>query len=87
MLLYIIATTQVVNVVIAVEWEEAEKVNRVQHPMYYISEVLTPCKRRYPHYQKITYGVFMATRKLRHYFQANPIMVVSHAPLSDIINN
>ena len=29
----------------------------------------------------------MATRKLRHYFQENLVTVVSHAPLSNIMNN
>ena len=49
--------------------------------------VLTPCKSRYPHYQKIAYGVFMASRKLRHYFQEYSITVASEVPLNDIINN
>src|SRR3954468_13717571 len=44
-------------------------------------------KQRYPHYQKISYGVFLSSRKLRHYFQEHPITVVSKTPLSDIINN
>ena len=52
-----------------------------------MSEVLTESKQRYPHYQKIAYGVFLASRKLRHYFQEHPITVVSKTPLSDIINN
>ena len=51
-----------------------------------MSEVLTESKQRYPHYQKIAYGVFLASRKLRHYFQEHPITVVSKTPLSDIIN-
>ena len=44
-------------------------------------------KQRYPHYQKLAYGVFLAPRKLRHYFQEHPITVVSKAPLTAIINN
>ena len=32
-------------------------------------------------------GVFMASRKLKHYFQEHPITVVSSAPLADIIQN
>src|SRR3954468_15409676 len=40
----------------------------------------------YPRYQKIAYGVFLASRKLRHYFQEHPIIVVIKTPLSDIIN-
>ena len=59
----------------------------LQKPVYYISTVLTPCKSRCPHYQKIAYAVFMASRKLRHYFQECSITVASEVPLNDIINN
>jgi len=59
----------------------------VQRPVYYLSEVLSPTKQRCPHYQKLAYGVFRAARKLRHYFQEHPIVVVSEAPLSSILNN
>ena len=59
----------------------------LQKPVYYVSTVLTPIKSRYPHYQKIAYAVFMASRKLRHYFQECSIMVASEVPLNDIINN
>ena len=33
------------------------------------------------------YGVFKASRKLKQYFQDQPIRVVSSAPLGDIIQN
>ena len=59
----------------------------MQHPTYYLSEVLTESKQRYPHYQKLAYGVFLASRKLRHYFQEHPITMVSTTPMRDIINN
>ena len=59
----------------------------MQRPVYFISEVLTLSKQRYPHWQKLVYGVFMASRKLKHYFQEHPITVVSSAPLGDIIQN
>jgi hypothetical protein len=49
--------------------------------------VLSQSKQNYPHYQKLTYGVYMAARKLKHYFQENPIKVVSTAPLAEIIGN
>ena len=55
LLLYIAATGQVVSTVLTVEWEEEGKAYKVQRPMYYISEVLTPSKQRYPHYQKLVY--------------------------------
>ena len=87
MLLYISATNQVVSTVLVVERPEEGKAHVVQRPVYYLSEVLSPSKQRYPHYQKLAYGVFMTARKLRHYFMEHPIVVVCEAPLSNILNN
>ena len=87
MLLYISATHQVVSVVLVVDREEGRHKFPLQKTVYYVSTVLTPCKSRYPHYQKIAYAVFMASRKLRHYFQECSITVASEVPLNDIINN
>lgn len=87
MFLYIAATKQVVSTVLVVERAEEGKAHGVQRPVYYLSEVLTPTKQRYPHYQKLAYGVYMTAKKLKHYFQEHPIVVVSEAPLSDILNN
>ena len=86
-LLYIAATHQVVSAVLVVERETDEHKFPLQKTVYYVSTVLTPCKSRYPHYQKIAYAVFMASRKLRHYFQECSITVASEVPLDDIINN
>ena len=84
LLLYIAATPQVVSTVLVVEREEEGKIHGVQRPIYFVSEVLSPSKQRYPQYQKLTYGVFMSARKLGHYFSAHPIIVVNEAPLSNI---
>ncbi|KAK1694953.1 hypothetical protein QYE76_011650 [Lolium multiflorum] len=43
--------------------------------------------KNYPHFQKMTYGVFMAATKLKHYFEEHPMKVVSEAPISDIMGN
>ncbi|KAK1632700.1 hypothetical protein QYE76_007015 [Lolium multiflorum] len=59
----------------------------VQRPVYYLSEVLSLSKQNYPHFQKMTYGVFMAATKLKHYFEEHPMKVVSEAPISDIMCN
>jgi hypothetical protein len=85
MLLYITATPRVVSVVIMVERTEEGKELPVQCPVYYLSEVLTLSKQKYPHYQKVEYDVYMAARKLKHYFEEHPITVVSTTPLSKII--
>ncbi|KAK1615473.1 hypothetical protein QYE76_020990 [Lolium multiflorum] len=79
------ATNRVVSVVVVVEREEEEKI--VQRPVYYLSEVLSLSKQNYPHFQKMTYGVFMAATKLKHYFEEHPMKVVSEAPISDIMGN
>ncbi|KAM0908399.1 hypothetical protein ACQ4PT_015494 [Festuca glaucescens] len=50
-------------------------------------EVLSQSKQNYPHYQKLTYGVYMPARKLKHYFQEHPIKVVCTAPLAKIIGS
>ena len=55
--------------------------------MYYVSEVLTPSKQRYPHYQKLVYGIYITTKKVAHYFSDQSASVVSDAPLSEILNN
>ena len=81
------ANTRVVSVAIVVECKEAGKEHPVQWSVYYISEVLIESKQRYPHWQKLVYGVFMASRKLKQYFQGHPITMVSSAPLGDIIQN
>jgi hypothetical protein len=57
MLLYIAATNQVVSSVLVVERAEDGKEHGVQRPVYYLSEVLSPTKKRYPHYQKLAYAI------------------------------
>ena len=87
LLLYVAANSRAISVAIVVERKEPGKEYPVQRPVYYISEVLIESKQRNPHWQKLVYGVFMASRKLKQYFQGHPITVVSSAPLGDIIQN
>ena len=47
LLLYIAATTQVVSATLVVEWEEEGHALKVQHPVYFISEVLSDSKTCY----------------------------------------
>jgi hypothetical protein len=85
--LYVAATTQVVSAVIVVERTEEGHALPVQWSVYYISEVLSETKARYPQVQKLLYAVVLARRKLRHYFEAHPVTVVSSFPLGEIIQN
>ena len=81
------ANSRAVSVAVVVERKESDKEYPVQRPVYYVSEVLIESKQRYPHWQKLVYGVFMASRKLKQYFLGHPIVVVSSTPLGDINQN
>jgi hypothetical protein len=87
MLLYIAATNQVVSSALVVERIEEGKEHGVQRPVYYLSEVLSPTKQRYPHYQKLAYAICMIGNKLPHYFECHSMIVVSSTPVSSILNN
>src|SRR5664279_2520031 len=75
--LYLATTNQVVSTMLVVERAEEGKAVGVQRPIYYLSEVLSACKQRYPHYQKLAYGVSLTARKLKHYFQEHTITVLT----------
>jgi len=68
-----------------VERQEEGDALPVQRPVYFVSEVLSETKARYPQIQKLVYAVILARRKLQHYFLGHPITVVSSFPLGEII--
>jgi hypothetical protein len=51
LLLYISCTTRVVSTALVVKRVEEEHTYPVQHPVYFISEVLGPSKMKYPQVQ------------------------------------
>ena len=87
LLLYIAATSHVVSMTIVIERQEEGHIKKIQRPVYFISEVLSESKIRYPQVQKILYAVLITSRKLVHYFQAHPISVVTSFPIGDILHN
>jgi hypothetical protein len=87
LLLYISCTTHVVSITLVVEQAEEGHAYPVQHPVYFISEVLGPSKKKYPQVQKLLYAILLTARKLRHYFDDHKVIVVTGFPIGDILHN
>ena len=54
---------------------------RVQKPVYYTNQALRGAEGRYPQIEKLAFALITASRKLRHYFQAHVINVMTDHPL------
>ena len=67
--------------------KDAARKKVVQRLVYFVSSVLQGARSRYYGVQKLTFGLIMASRKLRHYFQAHQIMVVTRFSLQRILRN
>jgi hypothetical protein len=85
LLLYVAASHSAVSATLVQEKLEGQA--RKQVPVYFVSEVLSLSKKNYTELEKVLYAVLMASRKLRHYFQAYHIIVPSSQPLKDIMRN
>jgi uncharacterized membrane protein YwzB len=87
--LYISVTHWAVSraLVVKKEIKKNNKTAKQQITMYFVSEVLTGSKKFYFEMEKICYVVIMSSQKLRHYFEAHTIKVLTNQPLNNIFSN
>ena len=78
--LYLAMSTTEVNA--ALIWEKGKK----QLPVYYVSQAFQGAESGYPRIEKIAFTLIVASRKLRQYFQANPILVMTDQPIRKSMN-
>ena len=57
-----------------------------QLPVYYVSQAFQGAESRYPRIEKIAFALIVASRKLRQYFQANPILVMTDQQIKKSMN-
>ena len=85
--LYISATSGVVSTALVVEREEDGSTRRVQHPVYFISEVLNESKIRYFHILKLAYALKITVKTVVHYVQAHTVEVHTSSTLGEIMRS
>nr|ABA96920.1 retrotransposon protein, putative, unclassified [Oryza sativa Japonica Group] len=79
LLLYLAASPVVVSAALVQETESGQK------PVYFISKALQGAKIRYIEMEKLTCALVMASRKLKHYFQAHKVTLPSEYPLGEVL--
>ncbi|GAV68100.1 rve domain-containing protein/RVT_3 domain-containing protein [Cephalotus follicularis] len=77
--LYLAATSGAVSAVLVREED------KVQRPVYYLSKALNDAEGRYPEVEKFAYALIISARKLRPYFQAHTIKVLTDKPLKQVL--
>ena len=79
--LYLAVTDWVVSAVLILSLSPQE-----QRPMYFISKALVDAETRYSKMELIALALRTTTQKLRLYFQAHPITVLTNQPLRNILH-
>ena len=80
--LYLYLAVSTTTVSAALIREEAKK----QLPVYHVSQAFQWAESNYPQIEKIAFALIVISRKLRQYFQANPILVMKDQPIRKLMN-
>ncbi|GJZ06230.1 reverse transcriptase domain-containing protein [Tanacetum coccineum] len=78
--IYLAASKEVVSAVLLTEQKGS------QCPVHYVSRTLHDAKRNYAPLEKIALALLNVSRRLRRYFEAHPIKVITDQPIKQILN-
>ena len=60
--------------------------NSVQTPIYFVSKALKKTETNYSAMEKLVLALVFAAKRLRRYFQAHPIAVITDQPVKQVIS-
>lgn len=60
--------------------------NSVQTPIYFVSKALKKTETNYTAMEKLVLALVFAAKRLRRYFQAHPIGVITDQPIKKVIS-
>ncbi|GKA27132.1 reverse transcriptase domain-containing protein [Tanacetum coccineum] len=81
LIIYLAASKEAVGVVLMTEREAK------QMPIYFVSRALRGPEVNYTSKEKLVLALVHASKRLRRYFQAHPIVVVTDQPIKNILSN
>ncbi|GKC87997.1 reverse transcriptase domain-containing protein [Tanacetum coccineum] len=81
LIVYLAASKEAVSVVLMTEREAR------QMPIYFVSRALRGPEVNYTSMEKLVLALVHASKRLRRYFQAHPIIVITDQPIKNILSN
>ena len=80
LLLYLVVSEHAVSAVLV--REEGRK----KYPIYYVRKSLLDAETRNSHFEKLAQALVIAARKLRPYFEAHQVVVVTSFPIKAVLH-
>ncbi|CAL9009289.1 unnamed protein product [Prunus brigantina] len=59
--------------------------NGIELPIFYMSHALQDAEQRYPQLEQLAYALVLSARRLRPYFQAHSVNVLTNQPLRQVL--
>ncbi|GJV67269.1 reverse transcriptase domain-containing protein [Tanacetum coccineum] len=81
LIIYLAASKEAVSAVLMTEREAR------QMPIYFVSRALRGPEVNYTPMEKVVLALVHASKRLRRYFQAHPIIVITDQPIKNILSN